>query len=509
MKNSISILLIAGILLMLNILSNTLFHRFDLTQGKQYTLSKATKDIVRNLDDPVTVTAYFSEGLPPDYTKLRNDFREMLVEYNNLSKGMVAYEFVDPSSDPQLEQEITQQGVNPILFNTREKDQVTQKRGYMAAVLRLGESQEVIPIIHQGEGMEYTLTTTIKKLAVVDKPSIGFLQGHGEPGLAQMSQVYQALSILYNVENIDLEAEPSIPPRFRAVAIVAPRDSFPPNHFAKLDDYLGQGGQLLLALNRVEGNLQNLQGTEISTGLETWLANKGLIVEKSFAIDENHNPVTAMQQRQVGFMTVQQPVQIPFPYLPIITNFAEHQITKGLEQVIFQFVSPIRAAGDTSKVFTPIAWTSDRSGSINTPTYFDVNKQWTAADYPLSALPVAGILEGNLVGGAYSKIVVFGDGDFAITGQQQGRGQSQDNISLMVNAVDWLSDDTGLIELRTKGIATRPIDEEYLSDEAEGKRQMIKYLNFGLPILLILIYGFLRSQRQRNKRIQRMQERYV
>ena len=120
---------------------------------------------------------------------------------------------------------------------------------------------------------------------------------------------------------------------------------------------------------------------------------------------------------------------------------------------------------------------------------------------------MAGILEGNIVGNIPSKIVLVGDGEFGISGQQ-GRGQSEDNINLMVNSIDWLSDDTGLIELRTKGVATRPIKQEYLGEEADGKRAFIKYLNFGLPILLILIYGFIRQQRQRNNRIRRMQEKY-
>ena len=124
----------------------------------------------------------------------------------------------------------------------------------------------------------------------------------------------------------------------------------------------------------------------------------------------------------------------------------------------------------------------------------------------MSGLIVGGVLEGNLVGNAYSRIVVIGDGDFPLSGQ--GR-QGEDNISLMVNSIDWLSDDTGLIELRTKGVASRPIGQEYLSDEASSKRAFLKYLNFGLPILLVLIYGFIRVQRQKALRLKRMQERYV
>ena len=119
---------------------------------------------------------------------------------------------------------------------------------------------------------------------------------------------------------------------------------------------------------------------------------------------------------------------------------------------------------------------------------------------------VGGVLEGDFGGGIPGKIVVYGDGDFGVSGQQR---QSQDNVSLLANSIDWLSDDTGLIELRTKSVATRPIAQEYLGEEASGKRSFLKYLNFGLPILLILIYGFIRYQRERNRRIKRMVESYL
>lgn len=505
MKNIVSILLVAGILILINILSNQFFLRFDLTEDKQYTLSKATKDILRSLEDPITITAYFSEDLPPDYTKIRRDFRDMLVEFSTISKGAVEYEFVDPNSSEEIEQEIVQYGVRPILFNTREKDQVTQKKGYMSAVLKSGENQqEVIPFISSGVGMEYALASKVKKLSVADKPSVGLIQGHGEPGLQELGQVFQQLSILYSVENIDLSAETSIPDRYKAVALVAPKDTIPPDHLAKLDDYLTRGGQLFIAYNAVEGDLSTAQGSALTTGLEAWLRTKGLEVESSFITDVQCANVTVQQQQ--GFFTMQTPVQ--FPYLPLVSNFADHPITKGLEQVVMQFVSPIRFLGDTTSSFTPIAFTSSRAGIVRAPTFFDINKKWTDADFPMSDIVIGGILEAPAGASPEAKIVLFGDGNFPVTGQQ-GRGQNEDNISLMVNSIDWLSDDTGLIELRTKGVASRPISDEYLGEEAEGKRSFIKYLNFGLPILLVLLYGFLRFQRQQRQRLKRMQERYT
>jgi ABC-type uncharacterized transport system involved in gliding motility auxiliary subunit len=255
-----------------------------------------------------------------------------------------------------------------------------------------------------------------------------------------------------------------------------------------------------MAINRVKGDFSTAYGTAITTGLETWLRNKGLEVEDNFITDVNCGSVAVQQQQ--GFFTINR--NIKFPYLPIINNFPDHPITKGLEAVILQFASTIRYTGDSTKTFTPIALTSDQSGSFATPQYFDIQKEWTEVDFPLGPQVVAGILEGDLAGGLPSKMVVVSDGDFAINGPRERSQQLQpDNVSLMVNSIDWLSDDTGLIELRTKGIVYRPIDQ--LKDET---KTFLKLLNFLLPLVLVIIYGVIRMQRNRNIRIKRLEENY-
>lgn len=494
MKNSIlSISLFAGILLLLNVLSNRFFLRLDLTKGGQYTLSKATKDILRNLDNPVTVTAYFSDNLPPDIAKTRRDFQEMLVEYANISKGKLKFEFVNPQDDAK-KQEVANLGIQPVMINVREKDQVKQQQAFLGAMVRMGDRQEPIPVIQPGMAMEYSLSTSIKKMSVVEKPLIGFVQGHGEAAPNDMPQAIQELQILYSVMPVNIVADSALS-RYRALAIVAPRDSFAPAELSKLDAYLAQGGKMVLALNAVDGNLQTAQGTPLQTGLESWLSSKGVIIQPQFIIDAQCGSVTVQQQQ--GFFVMNTPVQ--FPFLPIISNFADHPVTKGLEQVMMTFASPLSPAGNVR--FSSLAATSARSGLVGAPTTFNIQTQWTQTDFTMSALSVACVLEGN--DQAPFKMVIFGDGDFAVNAQ--GRA-AKDNVSLLVNSIDWLSDDTGLIELRTKGVAGRPIDASYLGDDSRGTRNTLKAINIGLPILLALLYAVLRAQRQRSIRMKRMEE---
>lgn len=493
--------LLLAILLVLNLLSNEFHFRVDLTSEKQYTLSDATLNILKGLEDPVTVKAYFSKDLPPNIIKTRQDFQEMLIEFSNRSDGLVQYEFINPNEKESTENEAMQNGIQPVMINIREKDQMKQQKAFLGATIALGDKKETIPFLQPGAAMEYALATAVKKISVTEKPAIGFVQGHGEPSLAELSQLVDQMNVLYKPEEVTLSDTTAIPDRFKTLAVIRPMDSLPPTHLAQLDNFLSKGGRLVLALNRVSGDLQNGFGGAVTTGLEAWLQQKGILVEDNFVVDAKCGSVTVVQQQgPFSFQT-----QIPFPYLPIVGKFSDHPVGKGLESVLFEFASTISYTGDSSKRFSPIAMTSEKSGVLKAPQYFNIQKEWTEADLPQQHLTMAAALEGKISGGAESKMVVIADGDFAVTGPQQRQQQRRpaDNISLMTNAIDWLSDDTGLISLRTKGVTSRPIDQ--LEDST---KTILKYANFLLPILLVIGYGLVRMQQSRMKRLKRMSENY-
>ena len=498
-KSNLTILLIFAILIILNIIASQFYFRLDFSEGKQYTLSKATKDILKSLKEPVTVKAYFSKDLPSQLLTTRRDFEDMLVEYGKISNGQVLYEFIDPSVDEKTESEAAQTGIQPVVINVREKDQTKQQKAYLGAVLSIGNSSEIIPLIEPGAAMEYSLSTSIKKLSVAEKPSVGLLQGHGEPGINEMIQVNTELTVLYSFEELTLTDSTTIPSRFKTIAIVAPKDTIPDYQLAQLDDFLARGGRIFIAINRVNGDLQSAYGTAVNTGLESWLAKKGVRVNENFVIDANAVSVT--MQQQIG--NAIHLSSLPMPYIPIIKKFSDHSITKGLEAVILQFVSNLEFTGDSGLTFTPLLFTSERANVQPAPQYFNYQKEWTESDFPMKNLVLGAAIEGN-TGGVHIKMVVIGDGDFPINGPRGSQQQIQkDNVNLMVNSIDWLSDDTGLITLRTKGITSRPI-----KDMDDSKRAFLKWFNFMLPILLVIIYGIIRFQLKRNQRVTRMEENW-
>ena len=491
-------LLVVGIILVINFLSNELHLRVDLTDDHQYTLSKATNDLLLDLEEPVTIKAYFSKDLPAHIEQTRKDFQDLLVEYTSLSRGMIAYEFINPNENETTERLAIENGVQPVMINVREKDQVKQQKAFLGATISLGERNDVIPFVQPGSAMEYALSTAIKRISVENKPSLGFIQGHGEPSLSDLGQAMELLGILYTPQEITLDSA-DIPASIKTLALLRPTDSIPQSHLDKLDAFLGRDGRLLLAVNRVEGDMQRAYGMPVSNGLENWLAQKGIAVEEAFIVDAKCGSITVQQQQ--GMFNFQ--TQVSFPYLPVVGRFADHPITKGLETVMLQFASPVNFIGDSATRFTPLVFTSERSAIQKAPLGFDINKQWTENDFPNRGITMGGLLEGKRPGQEF-KMVVIGDGDFMINGpRQQARALQPDNVNLLVNAIDWLSDDTGLIDLRTKGVTSRPIHQL-----EETTKMILKYGNFLVPILLVIVYGLVRLQRNRMKRLFRMSENY-
>ncbi|NOT36021.1 MAG: hypothetical protein HOP11_01425 [Saprospiraceae bacterium] len=479
----------------INWVSKYVFYRLDLTANKEFTLSNATKDILKGLNEKAKIKAFFSEDLPTDVAKVREDFQNMLSEFANISKGNVEYEFISPNEDATKEQEAMQQGIQPVMINVREKDQSKQLKAFLGATIEYKGKKEVIPVIQPGTAMEYALATNLKKLSVENKPKIGFLQGHREAAIQELAQVYESLNILYDVQSVYLSDTVRLLD-YKTVVIMRPQDSISPQHFLMLNEYVNKGGNIIVGLNQIDYDLQSGQSSLNRTGVDQWLRTKGVLIDTALVVDAACGSVQVQQQQ--GFFTYNTPIQLP--YLPLIQRFPFHPVTKGLERVILQFASPLIFEGIPNSKFTPLVYTSEKSNIEKYPIVINIEKQWSEADFTQRNICVGGLLESST--GNTGKMIIFGDGDFPV-----GRGRQQqvneDNVSLLVNAIDFLSDDTGLIELRTKAVETRPIKE---LDEAS--RNSYKYLNFLLPIALVLGYGFFRTSMNRRKRMQRAEESY-
>ncbi len=499
-KNVIySSLVVAGILIILNFISSVFFFRADFTEDKRYTLDRSTKRILREVDIPIIMTLYVSENLPPDVNRTVQDLKNLLTEYNNYSKKKIDFEFVNPNTNEELAQEAIDAGILPVPLEVREKDQIKVQRVFLGMSIQVGDKSEIIPLIKPGIVMEYTLSTLIKRLTIKNKSKIGYIIGHGEPPLENLDQAMTELSILYDVKPIHLLSEPNLS-HYKSLLLIGPMATISSTQLGRLDKYLADGGNLFVAIERVNGMLNDGIGISVNTGLETWLQSKGVYVDDSFIVDKKCGTVTVQQQGYFSY-----PQQINFPFLPVVSKFSNHTITDGIETVVLQFASPISFIGDSTINYQPLAFTSDISGKLKAPISFNIGRIWRTKDFLYPDLTVAATISGNMGGEKEARICIVGDGNFIVNGQGTGKIAIQkDNINFLANAVDWLSDDTGLMSLRTKGVSSRPLNQ--ISD---GRVFFLKYLNFLLPLVLLIAYGLFRFERRRSTRTKRMKPGFI
>lgn len=334
-----------GILFILNLISTKLYFRLDFTEDQRYTLSKATKNIITELKDVVTIKAYFSQDLPPQIAATKQDFNDLLIEFEKRSNGNIVYEFINPNENEETEKKAQQSGINPLFVNVTERDQVKQIRAYMGAVIQSGNKTEIIPVIQPGSAMEYALTTSLKKISIEQKAKVGFIQGHKESPIEHLQQLTNQLSVLYTVEPINLPTTPIIDNNYKALVWINPEDSISADDFSKINNYLNTGKGIFIAYANIKGNLQTGELSPAKEiGMETWLAGLGIQIGKEFLIDASCAPIT-VQQRQGNFVFNS---QVQFPYFPIIKNFANHSISKGLESIVLPFASAINITRLTS-----------------------------------------------------------------------------------------------------------------------------------------------------------------
>lgn len=199
-KSSIIQLLLAiGIAVSTNLIAEKLVWRFDLTANNQYTLSQTSIDMAESLEDPVTVTAYFSENLPPNLSQVKDELVNFLEEFRAYSNNNLEYRFVNPNKDKATEREAQQAGVRPVSISVRKQNQMSQKRAYLGLKFSYQGQTETVPVVRPGGSMEYTIASKIKQLTIEQKPKIGLLQGHGEPTQQAMKQLTTELKQRYDI----------------------------------------------------------------------------------------------------------------------------------------------------------------------------------------------------------------------------------------------------------------------------------------------------------------------
>ncbi len=497
-QNMFTFWIVLAIIIVLNIISVRLFFRVDMTANGLYTLSDASREIVSNLDDKVTVKAYFTEDLPAPYNGNRRLFVDILNEYKQFAGDMLQFEFIDPKGG-EMEKEAQLEGVPPLEIQVVEEDKAEVKRAFMGAVIMYEDKREVLPVIQDLSTMEYDLSSSIKRLTTKGMKEIGYTIGQGESDLGQMRVAGLAIAKQYEPVSIDLSKGEEIPDNLAALLIIDPKQPFSDSALYAIDSYLMKGGRLAYFKGSVmfDETLQNPEGQLNFTKLEDMLRKYGIVVNADLVRDDLCGNV--IMTRPQGQFNVQTPVQLP--YLMIINNFGdENVIAQGLENVFMPFASSIDTslAAQLGIKTEVIAMTSESSGRETSNFRIDPTRQWTPADFTENHIPVMASFYGSFKSyfrgnsrfrpaadeSPQTTIVVCGSGIFM---QDRFAGQSSENLALFANTVDYLADDAGLINIRAKNVS-QPI----IAEISDGTRNFLKYGNMVLPPLLFVLYGIIR-----------------
>ncbi|MBL8949478.1 MAG: Gldg family protein [Myxococcaceae bacterium] len=528
-------LAVVGSLILLNVLSLRAFVRFDVTHDKMYTLAPATKETLAGLDDNVTITAYFTADLPAPYSTISSHVRDTLEEFRAASKGKVSFEFIDPSAqesdkdketkrevkrdifgrqfrDPtSVEKELAGQGIQSVELPVVQEDQRGTRRAWLGLVIRHHEKKEVIPVVQNLAGLEYDLTTLVRKLTRTKTPVIGLLQGHDEPKPNEkLRNLTSLLSQQYEVRPVELQGKDRFEADLDALLILGPERPLQQNELKAVDQLVMEGKPVALFLDAIRFDMRTAEQRPVDHGLQPLLTAYGVTLQSDQMVaDVTSASVNVTEQR--GFMQIQMPV--PFPFVPVVKRLeGDSPVTKGIGDVTFPFPSKLSATGGDGKTVTVLARSSAKSWTEGKPQNLDPRRDWRSETITFSGphdlmVSLSGKWKsafaaeaGMSVPGASPLLAESkGESRLMVAGTSalfQDDFMNRGNQALLLNVADWLLLDPALLAMRTRGLQLAALQ----SDLPEGTRNAAKFGNaFGLPLALAAL-GLIRWRMREARR---------
>ena len=484
-------------LVLLNLIARNWYDRYDLTDTKMYSLSSSTKQVIKRIDDLLNIKVYFSDNLPGEYGNNRRYLQDILEEYAAISKGNIRFEFYVPDTDEELEQEAQKSGVQPVQLQVIEKDEAVVKKVFMGVAIYFEDQREVIPVVLSTTGLEYEITTRIKKLVEKNKEFVGIINiGDDGPQTTTLSQI---LGQRYEVRSIDISNE--IPSNINVLIVTGIKDSLETGSLTNLEKFLDNGGNMFVAQNPLDVDLQTQKAEVFQSNFFDVLKPYGLSITENLILDKSCGRVNVMQN--MGFIRMNVPME--YPFLPIIRSFNEDEaLVSGLEQVHVFFSTEIEFDSVGSNVNTVPLFSSSNKSGIMTGFYNlnpdpKQNPQLRNLNQPGKLVAARSEFTDEETG-VVSQLILVADNRFL---SDDGGGAVPENHIFMMNAIDFLLGDRDLIALRSREITDRKLDEEKITDDA---KRTWKWVNGLLPSLLIVGFGFwrLRGNKQRTKHIEEL-----
>jgi ABC-type uncharacterized transport system involved in gliding motility auxiliary subunit len=477
------VLSVVIVLSVLNFLSSRHFFRVDLTSEKEFTLSKATRDILENLEDVVNLRLYFSKDLPPALTMLKRDVDDVLAEYKTYGGNMLNVQFVDPMESPQREQQVVMMGIPPVQINVIAKDKQELVKVYLGMAVIHEDLKEIIPVVQRTGSLEYELTSAILKVSTKEIPKIKWLsnvEGTHYEGVKDL------LKGRYEVQDVKPE-DLNLDPTKDALLVMIIEEDLTDSQIVEIDQYLMKGGKILLMIDRLKvGNNLQTMSVEIDN-VFAWLKEKNIYV-KDKLIRDRSNTHAAFSG---GYVTY----HVPYPFWVKVGPDGfnkDNPVVSDLDLLILPWASPLEILtheGD-SVTYTALAESSafNQVVDIDTPLVPD-NSNRIFSVPGSEPKPLVVLAEGAPE--SY-QLMVVGNTRFI---RDSFLSQFRANALFFENSVDYMAMGNQLIGIRSKGAINRPLEDMTLA-----KIATVKYINIFFAPLLLIVVGFIILFRRRQRR---------
>lgn len=517
--------------------------RWDMTDDKRYSLSEASKELLRKSDAPIEVTLLLDGDLNAGFRRLKKATEETVAEMNvyaNLSLTLPSRE------GTELQDSL---GLQPIIIHEREQNGKTaQTTVYPYAIMQYKGKRSVVTLLKNTRGLsgeenlnasieqlEFAFMESLHLLQQTETPRVAIIEGHGEPDEVHTYDLMSVLSKYYQVDRGCLvESQKSkdrdevaqrpinvhILDGYKAVLVLSPQTAFSEQERFVIDQYIMRGGSVLWALNGVRFSKDVLQREgftpilPLELGLTDMLFRYGIRVNPALVQDVQCLPIPVNVSSDPEQPNLQ---PMPWTYAPLLLTSQGSPITRNMGQVMSTFVSPLDAVGGEDGIEKRILLATSTASRI-TATPGEVNLNDMNPDLSLfkyEYVPVAVSMEGSFASAFAHRMmpegitsdeavrksstrtrqIVIGSGSIPLNETQKGQmlpmgydrysGMQFSNRDFIANAVLWLTDSEGLISLREKSVALRLLNDR----RAHDKRLTVQLVSTISPIAILAIIG--------------------
>lgn len=531
-------------IIVINLISNFFFKRFDLTQDKRYTLSETTLNIIESVDSPLYIEVYLEGNFPPEFKRLQNETKQLLEEFTAYNSNII-FNFKNPieKEETRVEKmkEFYAKGMQPLSITVEDKGKQSQEVVFPWAQATYGDKFTKVALLKNLMGasteqkvissvqhLEFGFAEAINKISKEKQKKIAVIKGNGELIEPFMADFLRTVKESYYIGPFTLDSVAKQPTqtlealkKYDLAVIAKPTEAFTEEEKQVLDQFIMNGGKTLWLVDAVSADMDSLYnetGTILAAQRELNLTDMffkyGIRINPLLVKDEYATPIKLATGNR-GSETQMQ--EYRWKFSPFVYPTSTHPIVKNMEGIKFEFTSPIEILKNDIKK-TVLLSSSEYSKTVGTPSPISldmVTEETTEEEYlGKGLLPVAVLMEGKfnsmyqnrvlpfkdnsfLATGKDNKMIVISDGDVIKNQLDKGvplelgfdkwTNQLYGNKEFLMNCVNYLLDDNGLINIRSKDVDLPLLNKE----EVYKNYTTAQMVTVGLPIVVLAIFGFL------------------